>query len=212
MPFTVEQFLGVFAAYNKAVFPSPLFLNLAALAAIFFATKPNRASGKVAAAILSVFWLWSGLVYHLLFFTRINRLAYLFSGLFILQAAIIFYSGVIREGLGFRFRKDTCGLVGSMILLFALVFYPLLGYFFDHSYPESPTFGVPCPTTIFTFGFLLWTDKKVPFYVLIIPVLWTLIGVSAAFLFTMYEDLGLPAAAIAAVLLMLRRSPTRSHV
>lgn len=209
MPFTVEQFLKVFAAYNQAVYPTQIFLVLAAFAAIFFSVKPNKISSKSVATILSFLWIWSGIVYHLLFFSRINRFAYLFGAVFILQAAVIFYSGVVKGALSFRFPFDKNGLAGTMILYYAVVFYPVLGYFFGHSYPEAPTFGVPCPTTIFTFGLLLWTNKKVPFYVLIVPLLWAAIGSSAAILFGIYEDLGLLAAGIACATLFLWRCKPR---
>jgi hypothetical protein len=55
---------------------------------------------------------------------------------------------------------------------------------------------VPCPTTIFTFGLLLWTERAVPKYLLVIPLLWTVIGSSAAWLLGFWEDLGLLVAGI----------------
>jgi hypothetical protein len=69
-----------------------------------------------------------------------------------------------------------------------LLIYPVLGYFLGHVYPHSPTFGLPCPTTIFTFGLLLWADNKVPKYLLVIPLLWSLIGFLAAFQLGVLED------------------------
>ncbi|HKB86940.1 MAG TPA: DUF6064 family protein, partial [Ignavibacteriaceae bacterium] len=54
----------------------------------------------------------------------------------------------------------------------------------------------PCPTTIFTFGILLWTTKKIPGYVLIIPLIWAALGISAALQLGIKEDLGLFAAGI----------------
>jgi hypothetical protein len=72
------------------------------------------------------------------------------------------------------------------------VIYPLLGLAFDHSYPRVALFGVaPCPTTIFTFGILLWTTKSVPVYLLVIPFLWSIIGGSAALNLRVPPDYGL---------------------
>jgi Family of unknown function (DUF6064) len=56
---------------------------------------------------------------------------------------------------------------------------------------SSPTFGLPCPTTIFTLGMLLWLDKTPPLYLLIIPLLWSLIGTVAALKLGIREDVGL---------------------
>jgi hypothetical protein len=81
--------------------------------------------------------------------------------------------------------------------------YPLLGYLQGHIYPAAPTFGLPCPTTIFTFGILLWTDKKLPVITLVIPFLWSLIGFSAAFSLGIREDTGLLIAGLLTTIMIL---------
>lgn len=212
MPFDTEQFLEVFAAYNRAVFPMQIVLLAAALLAILLIVKTSSKSSKIVAAILSFLWLWMGIVYHWLFFSRINRAALIFGAVFILQSAIFFYAGVIQDSLAFRFHLDASGIAGVLLVLYALVMYPLLGLLFHHTYPYTPTFGLPCPTVIFTFGMLLWTDKKVSLYVLVIPSLWSLIGFSAAFLLGISEDIGLLLAAIIATsLLLFRRHQSQKH-
>ncbi len=90
-------------------------------------------------------------------------------------------------------------------MFYALIIYPMLSYFNGHIFPASPTFGLPCPTTIFTFGILLWTSQRVPIFLLIIPFLWSLVGGSAAFLLGILEDTGLPIAGMLAVFLLVRR-------
>src|SRR6478735_636787 len=47
--------------------------------------------------------------------------------------------------------------------------------------PAVPTFGLPCPTTIFTIGVLLFAKAPVPRSAFIVPVLWALVGSTAAF-------------------------------
>ena len=89
----------------------------------------------------------------------------------------------------FQPRLTLSGLVGGFFILYGLLIYPLLGYFLGHVYPYAPSFGVPCPTTIFTFGLLLWTDSKFPKYLLIVPLLWSMIGFMAAFQWGVLEDL-----------------------
>ena len=87
-------------------------------------------------------------------------------------------------------------------MLYAIIIYPILNYVFGHWWPSNPTFGWPCPRTIFTFGLLLWTNKKVPKYILIIPLIWALIGMSAAINLGIWEDLGLIVAGILGVVLL----------
>ena len=97
-------------------------------------------------------------------------------------------------------------MTGIILVVFALVVYPLLGYASGHRYPFSPTFGLPCPTTIFTFGMLLMANKKFPVAILIIPFLWSIIGFTAAYHFWILEDTGLLAAGIIALPLILWRN------
>jgi hypothetical protein len=85
-----------------------------------------------------------------------------------------------------------------------MVVYPVIGTLLGHAYPQSPVFGVaPCPTTIFTFGLLLWTTAKVPKYVLVIPLLWSLLGVTAAFTLGIREDTGLLVAGVVGTILLI---------
>ena len=55
---------------------------------------------------------------------------------------------------------------------------------------------MPCPTTIFTFGVLLWAAPRIPLRLLIIPVSWTLLGISAARSHGVVQDYALPVAAV----------------
>ena len=66
---------------------------------------------------------------------------------------------------------------------------------FVQPYPRTPTFGVPCPTTLFTVGILMMST---PMYrrLLVIPLLWTFIGGSAALLLGVTTDFVLLAAGV----------------
>ena len=204
IPFTTVQFLRVFEQYNDAVWPGQVLIYLVGLTAIFLAFKRSAISSKVISLILAFLWLWMGLVYHLIFFIRINGAARLFGALFIVQAIVFIFNGVLRSRLTFRFKSGLQGLIGAALLTYALIVYPLIGIAIGHAYPAGPTFGVPCPTTIFTFGLLLGAGIDLRFYMLIIPVLWSLIGLWAAISLGMYEDLGLVVAAVSAALFVLQ--------
>ena len=205
LPFTVDQFLSVFEQYHLAVWPMPILLNLLALAAIYLAIRKTAASNRLIAAILGFFWLWIGLAYHFAFFTAINPAAYAFALLNVIQGMVFLYVGVVRQQLSFRFQANTLGITGAFLMLYSIVVYPLLGYALGRVYPTSPTFGLPCPTTIFTFGMLLWTDLRFPKSVLIIPFLWSLIVLCAALTLGVLEDTGLLIAGIVGLALLLLR-------
>ncbi|WP_336518158.1 DUF6064 family protein [Pollutibacter soli] len=202
LPFTVEQFIDVFKNYNQYVFPMQIVFNILGLTVIFISIQKSANADKVINVILSFFWLWMGIVYHLLYFARINKAAYVFGGAFILQGLLFFYQGVLKNKLCYTFRFDKFGWAGLLLVTFALLIYPFLGHAFGHIYPGSPTFGLPCPTTIFTFGILMWLDKKTPIGILVIPFIWSIIGFFAALQLGIREDTGLLIAGIAGIIII----------
>lgn len=211
IPFSVEEFLGILAAYNRAVFPLQWIGYLLGLIAIYFLFRPSRRGDKLISGILALFWLGMGTGYHLQWFTLINPAAYLFGIAFIIQGLWFFHAGILRPQLRFGFTPSLSGFAGILCILYAMSIYPLLNLWLGHEYPAMPVFGTaPCPTTIFTYGILLLGQSRVPFYLLMIPLLWSLIGVSAAIQLGMWEDLGLVIAGVGSVILVIRSNRWRT--
>lgn len=210
IPFTIEQFLAVFAQYNQAVWPMQIVLMIAAVTAVLLALRPEAIASRMVSLLLAGLWLWTGDVYHALFFSRINRAAFVFGALFLIQAVLFFYLGVIRQKLKFRMQWNAYSLMGGLMMLYALLLYPLLGQLLGHVYPTAPTFGAPCPLTIFTFGLLLWLEGEVKWFLLVIPVFWSLLGLSAVVSLGMREDFALPLAGFVAVVMLVRRNRKRT--
>lgn len=209
LPFSIEQFHDVFRAYNEAVWPSQAVLLGMAVAAAGLLVLPGRWSGRAISGILALFWAWMAAAYHLAFFASINPLAYVFAGLFLVGAAIFAWQGVVRNRLDFRLAGGAASWTGAVLIVFALILYPLWSWSAGLRYPVMPTFGLPCPTTIFTIGMLCFLTRPYPRLPFIVPLLWSLIGGQAALLLDVPQDYALLAAAgVAAV--MLARSRLRS--
>jgi Family of unknown function (DUF6064) len=208
-PFSSEEFFQVFAAYNTAVWPAQVLLNALAVTAIVIALRNPPWAGKAIAGFLASLWLWMGVVYHWIFFSAINPAARLFAVAFVAEGALLAWLGLRTRGLRFEPRTDAFGVAGAALMAYALAVYPMLGVAFGHTYPAQPTFGLPCPTTIFTVGMLLWARPKVPWLALLVPALWSVVGMSAVRSFSVVEDAVLPVAGIlggALVLLKNRRA------
>jgi len=204
IPFTVEQFFEVFVNYNNAIWPAQVLAYVIGLIAVGLALREGKSSDRIVAAILALFWIWMGVFYHMAHFSRINPVARIFGLFYVLQGLPFVFAGTIQGKLSIRFRLEPLPLVGACFILYSMVIYPLLGLSFGHSYPKAPMFGVaPCPTTIFTFGLLLWAARPVPFYLLIIPLIWSLIGMSAALNLGVPQDYGLVVAGVVGTVLVL---------
>lgn len=203
LPFTTDQFLDVFGLYNSSVWPAQVFLVLLALISILFSAYKIRSSSFIISLSLTMLWLWIGIVYHLIFFTTINKAAYAFAVLFVLQGLLFLFFGIIKKSLTFSFTNKIQTVLVILLFLYALIFYPLLGYSFGHSYPRFPTFGLPCPTTIFSFGLILLLEHKIKKWLIVIPVIWSLIGFTAAIKLGILQDIGLLVSAILVLLYLL---------
>lgn len=185
-----------------AVWPAQWFLVAMALAAVVAALRPESWSGVAVSAILGVLWAWTAVAYHLAFFALISPPAYGFAALSAVGAAVFIWQGVVRRRLSFRWVPGLKTTAGVVLIVFALAVYPVWSAYVGHPYPATPTFGLPCPTTIFTIGLLCFAVPPTPRSPLIVPLLWSLVGAQAAFLLSVQPDLGLIAAgAVSAALL-----------
>lgn len=202
LPFTHEQFLDVFGAYNSTLWPFVGFIWLLTLGAVAHLYRRGAAASRVLAGVLAVHWMWSGVAYHLAYFRRVNPAAALFAGLFLLQAALLLWRGVARPQLSFTPSRTLWGIGGAALIAYALI-YPALGVLLGLAYPRLPTFGVPCPTTILTAGTLLLVPRRQTLPVAVIPVLWSAVGGSAAFLLDIRADYALLVAGAALLIYVL---------
>jgi hypothetical protein len=203
VPFSAEEFFGVFTAYNHAVWPAQLLLIAAAIAAVGLAVGGRASAHRWIAAFLALLWGWTGAAYHLAHFAAINPAANAFGVLFLLQGALFLWWGGVRGRLEFGRPGGVRGLAAGAILVYALVVYPLLGGVAGQVYMAGPTFGAPCPAVIYTFGLLLLA-RSVPLWMLLIPASWAIVGSSAALAFGVYQDLGLLLGAAIAIGFLIR--------
>ncbi|EYD74584.1 hypothetical protein Rumeso_03880 [Rubellimicrobium mesophilum DSM 19309] len=204
MPFTAEQFFAVFAAYNQAIWPLQIVACLAGLLAVAFLLRPSRGAGQGIATVLALFWAMNGLGYHWTWFAPINPVARLFAAAFVAEAVLLALAPVLFRELRFSVRADARSWLGLALIAYALVLYPALGALAGHSWPEVPVFGVaPCPTVIFTIGMLLLAPWRAARWLLVVPVLWSAVGGSAATLLGVPQDYGLIVAGLVALAVAL---------
>jgi len=204
IPFTVEQFFEIFRNYNEAIWPAQVLAYVLGILALALAWRTSKISNRMIGGILAIFWIWMGVFYHIFHFSVINPAAWVFGIVFVLQGVLFLVVGTLQNKLAFRFCWKPLPVIGAIFILYAMVIYPVLGIFFGHVYPAAPMFGVaPCPATIFTIGILLWTTNRVPWYLLVIPFLWSLIGMSAAINLRVPQDYGLVVSVVCGTVLIL---------
>ena len=75
MPFTSDDFFGVFALYNRRFIVVAVALWLASAGMLAFVSRDPERRSRTLSLFLAVLWLWNAVAYHALFFTRINPAA-----------------------------------------------------------------------------------------------------------------------------------------
>lgn len=203
LPFTRDQFFDQFAAYNAALWPVAVALWIASAVVAVLVLSSRRPPDRWVSALLAAHWVWSAVAYHAVFFTRINAAAWLFAALFLVEGALLFCEGVVRGNLSFAPRRNASTVLALLLVAYALL-YPAINAVQHHTWSRIPTFGVPCPTTIFTAGLLLLAQRG-SWRLSIIPVVWSVIGGSAATLLGVRADYALPIAGFALAIVTVRR-------
>jgi Family of unknown function (DUF6064) len=188
LPFTPDQFLAVFTAYNLAVWPAQVVAYLLGLVMVLALLRPHRQSHRMVGAGLGLMWIWTGVAYHAMFFAQINKAANAFAALFVVQGLLFAHAALVRSDLRFAWENGPRAWLGWALIVYSALIYPLIGVV-GHGYPALPMFGItPCPVTLFSFGVLLLAQGLVPRRLLVIPLLWALVGGSAAFLLAVPQD------------------------
>ena len=205
LPFTREQFFAVFEQYNLQVWPAQVFLYVLTVMAISLAASRRVQSRVVLYSWLGALWLWGGVAYHFTFFTRINPAAWLFGSLFVLEGCLLLWFAFAARGVSVAPPSVRWRWAGTVLVVYALVLYPLLGVAAGDELRRLPVLGAPCPTTILTFGVFCWLLPRPPRLLLVVPLLWAFVGATAAFTLDVPQDVGLLAAGLAGLPLLARR-------
>jgi len=205
LPFTPEQFFNVIENYNLSIFPFQLIITLLGIACLFLLHSKWSSKDKIIGIYLGALWIWIGTAYHFAFFASINKAAFLFGAIFILQGLLILYYSLIKNRLVFTSTFQVKDYLAYFLIFYGLIIYPIISYFVEGSLNMTIMMGLPCPSTIFTFGLFMLSTNKFPKILLIIPTLWAFVGLSAAINIGVYQDIMILVAALVANIFLISR-------
>ena len=204
LPFTAEVLSSVLEQYNRAIWPAQIIATGLGLAAVVSTLRPFPDSGRLIGAALAAAWAWIGVVYYLMHMATIDFTAPALGVFFVIQGALLAWTGALRGRLAWRFRADAFGWTGIGLVVLAMAATPLIAWLAGHGWPRAPMVGVaPCPTAIFTIGMLLLVDGRTPLHLVAIPVLGSLYCGTVAWLLNLPEDLAVPLAGVGGLGLIL---------
>lgn len=190
MDITLQEFLNYLSTYNQRIFPMQYIAYVLGLIVLILIAWPIKQSNQVISGILAFLYLWVALIFGLPFALKGELVGIMTTIVFLIQG-FIFTWFVIRPAFNYGYHSLIFSINGFAFIVYAMVGYPLFGIVLSHRYPESMAFGLtPCPLSIFTFGTLMLTQRRIPIWIWVLPVLYSISGVFPIRM-GILEDIGL---------------------
>ena len=104
--FSPRIYYRLFELYNLAVWPWQIAALALGVGVLALWLRGGSWRGRAIAGILAVCWLWVAWAYLLVRYDTINWAASYFAIGFVIEAALLLWSGLIRDGLRLRRGRD----------------------------------------------------------------------------------------------------------
>lgn len=193
--FSARTYFRLIELYNLAVWPLHLLAGAFGIALIIL----SRRSGRMAAVVLGVCWLWVAWAFHAERYATINSAARYIAAGFALQGLLLIFVGRLQA---------TYSRLGLGLLMVVLLGYPLLALISGRPWQQAEMFGIaPDPTVAATLA-VLALSPRAHRALWAVPLAWS--AISGATLWTMDVAYAwvLPLIAMLALMqLILRRRP-----
>ena len=207
---STNAFMEVLTIYNQSIWPAQLtalFLSTLLLGLLMF---PRVGSDRLISGLLALGWLWTGLVFMEIHLIKINWAAQYFGIVFATQGLLMIWSGLIKDRFRFNGDKSAASWFGLLLVIFALIIYPL-GAIFVYGFSSVQLAGLaPTPLAILTMGILLLCANNSPVHLAAIPIVWSCADGATALNLGNWWDLSLPAAGLATTFFFIAR-PRRAQ-
>ncbi|MBX9823679.1 MAG: hypothetical protein K2Y27_01670 [Xanthobacteraceae bacterium] len=179
--FAPRTYYRLFELLNAELWPLPLVMLAAGLVTLWLVWR--GAGGRVVAALLAAAWIVVAWAYHFDRYATIHTAAPYYAAGFAIQALLLVWCSVRRDGFGFDSQPVPVKWSGLVLLAAGVVFYPLLAPLLGRPWSQVEIFGVaPDPTTVATLGVLLLAKGRAA-VLLALPLLWC--AITALTLWTM---------------------------
>ena len=175
--FSPRTYYRMFELYYDAIWPAPLIAFAVAVAIAVLLWRDDEKGGVIIATLLATSWLWVAVAFHLGRYATINWAARYFAALFIVQAALLVWHGVVR-------RRATVHRLGThrrwlapALLIAATVLPPLAGRAAGRTWSQVELFALtPDATVVATLALLLLSTPRASRVLVLAPLAWCVIG------------------------------------
>lgn len=193
--FSARTYYRLIELYNLAVWPLHLLAATAGVALVLCARRAG--TGRIAAVVAGLCWLWVAWAFHAERYATINSAAPYFAAGFAVQGLLLILVGRLHA---------SHGGPGLALLLAALFGYPLLALMSGRPWQQAEMFGIaPDPTVAVTLA-LLALSPRAHWALWPVPLLWSAISGATLWAMDVAHAWVLPLIAMLALLgLILQR-------
>ena len=168
--------------YNIDVWPLQLFMIGAGLFVLWLLLV-RRTEWRLVPLLLVALWLWVGWAYHWRRYSQINWAAEYFAAAFVLQAALLTGMAVMRGHRNATLATNRWRPVGLALAAAGIVLYPFCSLLAGRPWNQAEVFGLmPEPTALATLGLLMAMGQGGRGWLVVIPALSLLVGLTTAWL------------------------------
>ena len=171
--FSPRTYYRMIERHNEAVWPAQLLTIALGVGILGALRRPSAQQGRLIAGILAILWIWVAWSFLLQRYVTINWAIEYIAPLFLLEALLLAWWGVVRGKLSFAVGSGAGGRLGTALLVVGLLLYPALAAIFGRPWKQAEVFGIaPDPTVVATAGLLLLTNSRFRWGLLPVPLLW----------------------------------------
>jgi hypothetical protein len=217
--FSPRTYHRLFELTNTEIWPLQIVTIAAGLAALWLAilgSTSRGTHGRVVAVVLAAAWIIVAWAYHWERYAAINTGAPYYAAGFAMQALLMVWCALRRDGLRFGMQPAPVRWIGLALFTAGVMLYPLLAPLLGRPWTQAEIFGVaPDPTAVATIGALLLAHGRIA-WLIALPLLWC--AITALALWTMeVPDAAIPALALVLGMTMAvwrwrQGRPARYHV
>jgi hypothetical protein len=171
--FSPRTYYRLLQRYNEALWPAQLLTLALGAGILALLRRPSARQGQIIAGILALLWIWVAWEFLWQRYATINWITSYVAPLFVLEALVLLWWGVVRAKLRFRASQSPASMVGVVLAVVGLLLYPLLTPVSGRPWSQAEVFGIhPDPTVLGTLGLVLLTSARWSWTLLIVPILW----------------------------------------
>ena len=175
--FSPRTYYRMFELYHRQIWPIQIVAIASVAATVVLLRRDTLWARRTIAGLVAASWLWVGIAFHLSRYSTINWAAKYFATLFVIQAVLIVWQGIVRDRLRITARRDIASRMALVLLAVAVVLQPIAGRTTARTWSQVELVGVtPDPTAIATLALLALVIPRAPRSLLVIPVLWCAVG------------------------------------